>query len=158
MALCVLWMSASCGGKSEGGGERDLPPEPGPTPTTPRPDDDEVLPDVAGPPIPEDSGETASADDMVLVVLDEYCGACHGGPSNNDVEPGPLEFTDDIDRMVTLGIIAPFNGAFSPLVQVMGDGSMPPAGIVPRPTETEITMIRAFIDNPLRWPEPPPID
>lgn len=52
----------------------------------------------------------------------------------------------------------PFNGALSPLVQVMVDGSMPPPGIAPRPSELEITMIRAFIDNPLLWPELPPVE
>lgn len=160
--LCIFALSASCAGKSEGGEDDLAPPQP-----SSAPDDDEAPDDVAGErapeagePGPEDAVEEGLAEDRVLVALDKYCGACHERPSDADTnaEPGPLEFTDDIDRMVALGVIIPFNGAFSLPVQVMVDGSMPPPDFAPRPTESEIDMIRAFIDDPRLWPEPAPVE
>ena len=164
-------MSASCGGRSEDAGDGPLPPE---RTVAPPPDEEEEAPAVAEPTTAEPStAEPSTADDYeeppipyeepsaiverALVVLDKYCGACHGRPSDANAEPGPLEFTDDVDRMVALGIIVPFDGGASPLVQVMADGSMPPRGVVPRPTESEITAIDEFIENPLLWPEQPPV-
>jgi len=185
--LCVLVTSASCGGRSDGGIDDSLPASPTSvqprddesdggiddslpaSPTSVRPGDDEEAPFcVAGPLNPEQSrkpashgdGQTANAYDIVLGILYEHCGACHGRPSDAEANavPGPLEFTDDIDRMVALGIIEPLNGAFSPLVQVMVDGSMPPLECGPGPVENDVTLIRQWIDNPNYWRERPPAE
>jgi mono/diheme cytochrome c family protein len=95
--------------------------------------------------------EWAYARDQVKEILARHCGSCHGR-SDVDGPPGELEFIDDFDRMVELGIIVPLRSDRSPLIEVMLDGSMPPPGVAPRPLRGNIDAIAQFIDNPRFWP------
>jgi len=66
---------------------------------------------------------------------------------------GGLAGIDDMDEMVDQGFVVPLNAAESPLVQLMRDGSMPPPGVEPRPTDEDIDILVQYIDNPLFWSE-----
>jgi hypothetical protein len=130
--------------------------------------EENLLARVAGPTPPGRTSEELMMNEEVryqaalaafLGVLAEHCGACHGRRSGTDssAERGPLEFTDDLERMVDLGVIVPHNAAASEVVNTMLDGSMPPPDVAPRPSETEIEAVRLFIDWPLNWQNLPPM-
>jgi len=130
--------------------------------TPPPPDADEASPSVVAPVLPEepevDGARLRAAEALFLGILDRHCGGCHGRSLGADAnaEPGPLEFTDDIARMVALGLIVPFSAPASRVMNVMVEGSMPPPDVEPRPTGSEIEAIREFIEWPLNWPDEPP--
>jgi hypothetical protein len=105
-------------------------------------------------PVPGD--ELASG--LFLTILAVNCGICHQRPDAN-APPGPLDFSDDIARMLELGLIVPLRSDLSPIYQVMRDGSMPPPGVEPRPIAADIEIIRLYIDTRPFWPDAvPPLD
>jgi hypothetical protein len=86
----------------------------------------------------------------IYATLRRSCGECHGGAR----EPGPrtrMEFSDSLAWMVERGFVWPLDGAGSPLVVMMADGSMPPAGVEPRPSAEEIQALLVFIDDAGNW-------
>jgi hypothetical protein len=165
LALLAALLASACGGKTgdaprapaEPTSPDDIdPPLPTTTPSvTPPRSTNGAPPDEAPPPlgaetlVPEDIDETVN--ELILVILAPACGACHGGATSH-VPPGDLEFTDDIDRMVELGIIIPLDSGGSPLIQVLRNGSMPPPGVQPRLAAGEVEVLTQFIDNPRFWP------
>jgi hypothetical protein len=66
---------------------------------------------------------------------------------------GGFDYVTDIDRMVTQGLVVPLSSESSPLIQMMRNGRMPPLGVAPRATSSDIQIIASFIDAPEFWPE-----
>jgi hypothetical protein len=94
-------------------------------------------------------------------VLTTFCADCHGQRAIEDGNvQGGIDYISDIDRLVEEGWIIPLRSAESPLIQIVNEGSMPPPGVEPRPTNEDILILRRFIDAPLFWPddEPPVAD
>ena len=94
-------------------------------------------------------------------VLAANCGYCHGPALTPAQASGRINYIDDLDRLVAVGLIVPLNSAASRLIQVMLDGSMPPpASGYPAMTVADIGLIADYIDNPRFWPvyQPPASD
>lgn len=109
-------------------------------------------------PTNEEDGPTAP-ETLTQDVLVEFCGACHGPQAVRDGNvQGGIDYIVDIDRLVDEGWIVPIDSSGSPIIQMMEDGSMPPGGVRPRPSEGEIAFIARFIDNPDYWDIAPRID
>lgn len=98
----------------------------------------------------ESEGEYPLPGRSVRDVLDEFCGDCHGPQAGDNVQ-GDIDYILDIDRLVDEGWIVPIDSLRSPIIQMMEDGTMPPAGIQPRPSKDDITVVTRFIDNPDFW-------
>lgn len=90
-------------------------------------------------------------------ILVTYCGACHGAPLTPQQALGGIWFIEDLDELTERGYIVPLLSAESRIVQVMRDGSMPPAASgLQRVSEYEIDVVARFIDEPLFWAVPQP--
>jgi hypothetical protein len=164
-AILAALLTSACGGKT--GDAPSAPAEPGSPPdnlvttpgVTPPRATTSAPPDEADPPSPPNAETLVPGDvnffarDAILSILAPMCGTCHGG-SIGHVPPDPLQFTDDMDRMVALGIIIPLDSGGSPLIQVIRNGSMPPPGVQPRPATNDVELLAQFIDNPRFWPTP----
>lgn len=85
-------------------------------------------------------------------ILARNCGACHS--KSVPTAPCGLRF-DDTDDLDVLRLVLPLSAETSPVVQVIADGSMPPPDVQPRPTPSELEQLRAFIDDPASWSQPP---
>lgn len=164
LLVVSLASAAACGGKAGSEGNSPVPSDDDPRPVkvalpsfpTPNERPDPLpLPDVSAPPEPVPDpppmADYGTAKGLVLAILATYCGDCHG--RSDPTQPrGELEFTDDIDYMVEIGLIVPLRSDQSPVFTMMRDGSMPPPGTEPRPPPGDITVIGQFIDNPRFWP------
>lgn len=76
-------------------------------------------------------------------LFQSKCGSCH----TNSRAPGGYTFEDaqSIDVSMSKGAIKPGNYAESMLSQIIISGRMPPAGVEPRPTKTEIEILNCWI-------------
>ena len=89
-------------------------------------------------------------------ILAANCGQCHGPALRPEQASGDIWFIDDVDQLTERGYIVPLNSAASRIVQVMRDGSMPPADSgLPPLDESDIEIVARFIDEPRFWPVPP---
>jgi hypothetical protein len=111
------------------------------------------------PKVPQGGTDDLPAKSEVANVLAATCGYCHGPQLTPGQASAGINYIDDIDRLVAVGLIVPLNSAGSPLIQVMLDGSMPPPGSgYPVMTVADIDIIVYYIDNPRFWPVfPPPV-
>jgi hypothetical protein len=155
----LLLVAAGCGGNSND--TEDQSPSP-PAEMAPRPERPPprsfAPPSDPAPPRPEPPSEAelsaarlaryVEAVQSVDTVLERNCGACHG--KSVPTSPCGLRF-DNTDDLYVLALIAPLSADASRLVQVIVDGSMPPAGVQPRPTSSELGQLRAFIEDPAFW-------
>jgi hypothetical protein len=88
-------------------------------------------------------GPVASGQAAIESWLANDCGSCHGNtPADARV---PLV---DVSEMVAEGLIVPCSPDGSSLVQRLRDDSMPPLGVSPRPTASELRDLEAFIERP----------
>jgi hypothetical protein len=85
-------------------------------------------------------------------ILERNCGACHG--KSVPTAPCGLRF-DNTDDLSVLALLVPLSADASRVVQVISEGSMPPADVQPRPTPSELEQLRAFIDDPASWSQLP---
>lgn len=78
-------------------------------------------------------------------ILQTHCHRCHGRDGTNE---GGLNFILDRGRLVSRKKIVPGDAAGSRLFRRLtsGDDPMPPEGENPRPAESEIALIRRWID------------
>jgi mono/diheme cytochrome c family protein len=88
-------------------------------------------------------------------VLAANCGYCHGPALTPQQAAAGLNYINDIDRLVEVGLIVPLNSGASRVFQVMLDGSMPPAASGYSMTDADIAIIANYIDNPRFWPYVP---
>jgi mono/diheme cytochrome c family protein len=79
----------------------------------------------------------------VLELLESHCGACH----SNGMSQGGFGDVLDIQKLIEHGLVVPGSSGTSPLLALIQDGSMPPAGILERLIESEIALIARFIDE-----------
>jgi hypothetical protein len=82
--------------------------------------------------------DTSNAQDILFV----YCSSCH----NPMLEVGFIASVD-IDDLIVAGLIAPGNANESPVFVRMLREEMPPAGVEPRPSASEIDTVGDFIDS-----------
>jgi hypothetical protein len=82
-----------------------------------------------------------SADDA-LGVLEAYCHSCHW--QGGSIEGG-FNYVIDPERLVETGKVVPGDPDASLILQRMESGSMPPAGVEPRPSDAEIEEVRQWI-------------
>jgi hypothetical protein len=161
-ALVAGLLLAACGGDSDDT-EVQSPSPPEETASRPdRPPPRSFAPPSDPPPRPEPPSEAelsqarraryVEAVQFVDALLERNCSACHG--KSVPTSPCGLRF-DNTDDLHALALIAPLSADASPVVRVIADGSMPPAGVQPRPTPSELDQLRAFIDDPSSWSEPP---
>ena len=61
-------------------------------------------------------------------VLASHCGACHGPALTPAQASAGINYIDDWDRLIETGLIERCAPGRSPIVQVMRNGEMPPAG------------------------------
>jgi mono/diheme cytochrome c family protein len=80
-------------------------------------------------------------------MLGRYCGSCHGAAAVANGTVAAFDSVDDLDEMVERGYIIPFNSAASPLVQRVRKGDMPPASVMPRPSQSEIRALESFVST-----------
>lgn len=102
------------------------------------------LPDPAPPPPPKtyeehlaDVPSGATEQETLEVLLDDYCGDCHGSDYNGFSDGAGMNYIDDIDRLIATGKIIPGDPADSKLVLRMVRGEMPPVSseLPPAPQE-----------------------
>jgi hypothetical protein len=158
----LLLVVAGCGGNSNDTGRTPSPPaEMAPRPDRPPPRSFAPPNDPAPPrPAPPSEAELSAAQraryveavQSVDTLLERNCGSCHG--KSVPAAPCGLRF-DHTDDLVALGLLAPLDADASRVVQVIVDGSMPPPGVVPRPTQSELDQLRAFIDDASSWSQLP---
>jgi hypothetical protein len=79
----------------------------------------------------------------VLGILTRDCGPCHAGSER----AGGVGAIDDVDSLVSSGLIVPGNAAQSPLFDSIRSGRMPPAGMLSRPSVGEQWLLEGFIDS-----------
>jgi len=158
-----LLLVAGCGGNSgDAEGQSPSPPaEMASRPDRPPPSSFAPPNDPAPRPAPPSEAELSQARrarfveavQSVDALLERNCGACHG--KSVPTSPCGLRF-DDTDDLVALALIAPLSADASRVVQVIVDGSMPPPGVQPRPTSSELDPLLAFIEgDPSFWTQPP---
>lgn len=78
-----------------------------------------------------------------LGILTRDCGSCHAGSER----AGGVGSIDDIDSLVSSGLIVPGNAALSPLFDSVRAGRMPPAGVRSRPSVGEQWLLEGFIES-----------
>jgi mono/diheme cytochrome c family protein len=134
-------------------GRRQARPETAPTPARPPSGGSSTGGRAPIPPEPVPVGDAIEpARPYAQTVLETYCGACHGAAAIRSGNVQGFADIEDIDALVARGWIVPLRSDQSLIVQVMLDGSMPPPGVEPRPTVTDIASVIDFIDNPIFWP------
>jgi hypothetical protein len=161
----LLLVAAGCGGDSnDTEGRSPIPPEetaprsyrPTPPPRSFAPPNDPAPPRPAPPSEAELSAAQRAryveAVQSVDTLLERHCGSCHS--KSVPAAPCGLRF-DHTDDLVAVGLLAPLSAETSRVVQVIADGSMPPPGVMPRPTPSELDQLRAFIDDPSSWSQQP---
>jgi mono/diheme cytochrome c family protein len=173
LALVGLAALIGCGGKAQAPDAVSSPPSPRPVlqPTQPGngragggdvvsagaapPGGNEAVPAVDDTLLNQPTVQAMPAAEITLLYL---CGSCHGPEAiaKGNVQGG-FDAIKDVDRMIQLGLVVPLHSAESRLVQMLRDGSMPPPGVEPRPTDIDIEIVAAFIDNPLFWDVPLPV-
>jgi mono/diheme cytochrome c family protein len=116
-------------------------------------------------PVPPESAPPSDvmepAFEAARMVLETYCGGCHGAAAAQSGNVQGFGEIGDIAALITRGLVVPLESSDSRLVQVMLDGSMPPLGVGPRPTSSDIQTVIDFIDNRRFWRElesPPLVD
>jgi hypothetical protein len=148
----------ACGGRAEGGDSDDpSAPRPGgngPTaaaPTAPPPAyRGTTAPPPAASSAPPDRAplsQPATEQQLVEAMLARYCGACHGEAAIRNDNVMAFDFVDDLEEMVESGYIVPFEPERSLLYRRIVNGDMPPPGIMPRPSQTEIRAFESFIEG-----------
>jgi hypothetical protein len=78
-----------------------------------------------------------------LGILTRDCGSCHAGSER----AGGVGSIDDVDSLVSSGLIVPGNAALSPLFDSVRAGRMPPAGVLSRPSVGEQWLLEGFIEG-----------
>jgi hypothetical protein len=149
----------ACGGQAEGG-DSDGPLAPAPTgrgPTAAAPT--APPPAYRGTTAPPPAASTASPDrasvsgpatqlQLLEAMLGRYCGECHGAAAiANDNVMGGFDYVEDIEELVQNGYIVPLDAERSLLLQRIRRGDMPPRGVQPRPSQSEIRAFESFIDG-----------
>jgi mono/diheme cytochrome c family protein len=76
-------------------------------------------------------------------ILQKYCVDCHGG---GKAAKGGFGFVLDRDRLVSRQFIVPGKAAASDLFLRIQQGEMPPAARKLRPTDTEVAVLKRWID------------
>lgn len=147
----------ACGGRA-GGGDSDGPLAPEPTsngpatapPSAPPPAyqrNTAPPPASTAPPDRAPPSESETEAQIVEGMLGRYCGECHGVAAiRNGNVMSAFDFVEDIDELVANGYIVPLNADASPLFARIRRGDMPPPGVQPRPSQTEIRAFESFID------------
>ncbi len=100
---------------------------------------DSDAPDSDPPPEAACEDEAEWLEEFVI----EHCGNCHA----NGADQGGLANIDDYDSLIDLGLIVPGDAAGSPLFARVEAGTMPPAGVMPRPSDTAIDRLGDYIDE-----------
>jgi mono/diheme cytochrome c family protein len=81
-------------------------------------------------------------------MLGKYCGKCHGAAAiANGTVMGGFDSVEDMEELVMSGYIIPRSPGTSLLVQRIRSGDMPPAGVMPRPSQTEIRALEAYVSG-----------
>jgi mono/diheme cytochrome c family protein len=94
-------------------------------------------------------GPVVSGRTAIESWLASDCGSCHGNaPADAGASAGERVPLLDVAELVVQGVILPCNPEGSLLVQRLRDDSMPPPGVSPRPTASELSDLVAFIDRP----------
>jgi mono/diheme cytochrome c family protein len=142
--------------------QRTAPPPVSTPSATPTP----APPSIPPPPRPLPQTDDGSSGSPQLAraaaenVLLANCGLCHGPALTPEQASARINYINDIDQLVEVGLIVPLNTAESRLVQLMLGGSMPPAASgYPPVTEADIAIVTRYIDNPRYWADfsPPPV-
>lgn len=148
-----------CGGQAEGGDDDDpLAPgsgRNGPTaaaPTSPPPaySGSTAAPPAASNAPPDRAPRSGPATELQLIeaMLGRYCGSCHGAAAiRNDNVMGGFDSVEDVEQLVQSGYIVPLDAERSLLFQRIRRGDMPPRGVTPRPSQTEIRAFESFIEG-----------
>ena len=93
---------------------------------------------------PADAFPTDLLASSALEVLTRRCGGCHAGSESD----GGIGAIDDLDALVSSGLVVPGNAAASPLLESIRSGRMPPAGRTLTPVDVgELWLLEGFIDS-----------
>lgn len=85
---------------------------------------------------------TAAADPSAArAVLTKHCGRCHADAPGE----GGFDGVADLKSLVSRGYLTPGDPAASKLLKRIADGSMPPAGVAPRPSAADIATVSAWV-------------
>ncbi len=94
-------------------------------------------------------GSAARADDGTTLakkakgILDANCHRCHG--KDGAIEGG-FNYILDRDKLVARKKIVPGQAEQSPLYKKVATGKMPPAGELPRPSDTDLAILKDWIN------------
>ena len=78
-------------------------------------------------------------------MLGRYCGSCHGAAAIANDNVIAFDFVEDVEELVENGYIVPLNPDASLLFGRVLRGDMPPRGVQPRPSQSEIQAFESFI-------------
>ena len=136
MLRTLLFIFLSCSG-----GDPD--PDGGKTPTT-SPTNDSAVDDTAGTTTDtEVSDECQEYAAQSLEALSTTCHQCHG--LNGSIDGG-FNYVLDVERMKATGKIVPFDPDSSRIYMRVGNDTMPPAGVEPRPSAEQVAALRSWIE------------
>lgn len=146
-------------------GKRPSPPAGGHTEATNTPP---IETDSNDPPTTTTSACTLTTQQATTVLADT-CANCHGGRNADERRGLPpfdyvLDFTrlktarsqtvkDPTDMSVGMRFVIPDDPDRSRLYLLVAVGEMPPAGALPRPTTSDVSVLRAWITSCLGPPE-----
>lgn len=169
--LAVMCSALACGGKAEDDGKPAEPsygaPPANPTspplaspsrPSRPSPPVNAAPPQQPPPPPPSPFREAPQVDLAQAAaenVLAANCGQCHGPQLTPAQAQDGINYIDDTDKLVEVGLILPLDSTRSRIIEMMRDGSMPPVDSgLPRVTDADVELVASYIDNPRYWPGP----
>lgn len=92
---------------------------------------------------PPSSDECEDLQQASVDVLDSYCSGCH----NPDANTAGFGFVTDVDALIISGRIVPGDASGSPLMTRIENGSMPPPTAPAFPSDGDIGVLRAWIDQ-----------
>jgi mono/diheme cytochrome c family protein len=114
-----------------------------PLAATPAKEDDGGRDEQKQPPVKPQTSAVAELAERVHLVLKQNCYRCHG---ENGAAEGGINYILDAEALVTRRKIIPGKAEKSRLFRRVDQGEMPPEGESPRPSPTEIALIKQWIE------------
>lgn len=83
-------------------------------------------------------------------ILSQFCGECHGSQLSVEAASASINYMDDLEELLDLGLLIAGDAEASLVIQLMRSGSMPPLKSGgERPSEDDVDFIVEFLNTPV---------